>query len=76
MIKKIIIRKFPLSCAAANADVRTRKAHISRFEPHYEIYDCPPLRIQLYPSRIRFIKLCQGPSLSPIEEICEGIILR
>lgn len=39
-------------------------------EPHYEIYDCRPLRIQLHPREIRFIKLCRWLSLSTIEETC------
>lgn len=43
-------------------------------EPHYEIYDCRPLRVQLYLRKIRFIKLRRWSSLSTIEGACEEIL--
>jgi hypothetical protein len=63
---KISTRLWPMTVRAGTKKSARKPLH----EPHYEIYDCRPLRIQLYPREIRFIKLRRWSSLSTIEETC------
>lgn len=65
---KKVIWKF-LRCCGQWPCAQKRKEYSKPLrKPHYEIYDCRPLRIQLYPREIHFIKLCRWSSSSTIEE--------